>query len=86
LSELISPAYEAGYNKPELDATEIRKPSDRDSSEERFETPELEANLAQQSHVGVQDHRVELDAAQKLRTDGRAELDGRMVPGNGKIT
>ena len=86
LSGIASPAHEAGYHKPELDATVMPKPSDRGLAGGRPEKPELEANLAQQSHVRVQDHRVELDGAPQSRTDGRAELDGRMVPNNGKIT
>ena len=86
LSEVASPAHEAGYHKPELDATVMPKPSDRGLAGGRPGKPELEANLAKQSPVGVQANGVELDDASKWRTDGRAELDGRMVPKSGKIT
>jgi hypothetical protein len=86
LSELTSTSHEAGYHKPELDANELPQPSNRDPSGGLFEKSGTAANLAQESHTGVQDHRVELHAAPKPRTDGRAELDDHMVPNNGKIT
>lgn len=86
MSGIASPAHEAGYHKPELDATVMPRPSDRGLAGGRPEKPELETNLAKESPVGVQANGVELDGASKRRTDGRAELDGRMVPNNGKIT
>jgi hypothetical protein len=86
LSEVASPAHEAGYHKPELDATVMPKPSDRGLAGGRPEKPELETNLAKHSPVGVQANGVELDGASKRRTDGSAELDGCMVPKSGKIT
>ena len=86
LPEVVSPAHDAGYHKPELDATETAKPTHQESGGGSPEKTELEANFAKQSHIGIQANRVELDGAPKSRIDGRAELDGRMVTNQGKIT
>jgi hypothetical protein len=79
LSEVVS-SGQGGYDKPELDATEVSKPPSEFAKREGYHKPELHKYTSQNPYMETRDHKIELDATEVPQTDGRAELDGRMIP------
>lgn len=75
----VASTNQGGYDKPELDATEVPKPYGGHTSNKQSEKPGL-ATSDSPPYYKTQGNEVELDATGRPTSHGRVELDGRMVP------
>ena len=78
LPEIIS-SSQGGFEKPELDATEVSKAPDDYTPYGRPGMPGLDT-INPPTYSKTERGGVELDAAGRPKADGRAELEGRIVP------
>jgi hypothetical protein len=78
LPETMS-SSQGGFEKPELDATEVSKAPDEYTPPRRRRMSGLDI-INPPTYSKTERGEVELDTAERPKADGRAELEGRMMP------